>query len=112
MATRIPKTVGPYEVGEQLGKGGMGEVYKARHDLLDRPAALKRLVLPPDSAGDERKLWRERFQREGRALAKSQHESIVAVYARMEQRGEQWLAMELIDGFNVGELTKGGPVPI
>ncbi len=112
MAARTPKAVGPYEIGEVLGKGGMGEVYRARHDTLDRPAALKKLVLPLDVTDADREMWRERFLREGKALAKIQHEGIVAVYDLLEHRGDLWLAMELVDGFGVAELTKGGAVPV
>src|SRR5262245_53179747 len=90
----------------------MGEVYRAKHQTLDRHAALKKLVLPTDGEKNEQEIWRERFLREGKALAKVQHESIVAVYDLIEQRGDYWLAMELVDGFEVGELTKGGAVPI
>src|SRR5438309_3431013 len=111
-ATKAPKSVGPYELGDVLGKGGMGEVYRARHETLDRPAALKKLVLPNDLSASDKEMWRERFLREGRALAKVQHEGIVAVYDLLEQRGDLWLAMELVDGFNLGDLIKGGALPV
>lgn len=109
---RAPKNVGPYEILDTLGRGGMGEVYRARHVHLDRPAAMKRLVVPSDVALDEQAVWRERFLREGKALAKLNHADVVAVYDLIESRGELWLAMELVDGFNVAELAKGGALPI
>lgn len=109
---RAPKTVGPYEILDILGKGGMGEVYRARHVHLDRPAAMKRLVVPTDVPGEEEDVWRERFLREGKALAKISHADVVAVYDLIESRGELWLAMEIVDGFNVAELAKGGALPV
>ncbi|HEY4222487.1 MAG TPA: serine/threonine-protein kinase, partial [Myxococcota bacterium] len=109
---RAPKSVGPYDIGDVLGKGGMGEVFRARHQTLDRQAALKRLVLPPDLNAADAEMWRERFLREGKALAKINHESIVAVFDLIEQRGDLWLALELVDGFDVSDLVRAGALPI
>jgi serine/threonine-protein kinase len=113
-----PKTVGPFEVGDVLGKGGMGEVYRGRHTLLDRAVALKRLI-PPDASDrrdqdteEQAEIWRERFIREGKSLAKMQHENIVAVHDLFEHRKELWLALELVDGFALNDLTRGGAVPV
>ncbi len=108
---RVPKNIGPYELGDVLGKGGMGEVFRAKHTLLDRSSALKRLVVDTDDPAQV-EVWRERFLREGRAVAKLQHEHIVAVYDLIEYRSDLWLVMELVDGFGLDELTKAGALPI
>ena len=107
-----PKTVGAFEVGEPLGKGGMGEVFRGRHELLNRQVALKRLVIGGDIPADQHDAWRERFLREGRALAKLQHENVVAVHDLFEHRRELWLALELVDGFSLADLTRAGAMPI
>ncbi len=112
MPAVAPKTVGAYEVGEPLGKGGMGEVFRGRHQLLHRDVALKRLVIGPEVPGDQHDAWRERFLREGRALAKLHHENIVAVHDLFEHRRELWLALELVDGFALADLTRGGALPL
>lgn len=65
-----------------------------------------------DDAQQQQQVWRERFLREGRAVAKLKHENVVAVYDLVEHRGELWLAMELVDGFPLDELTKAGALPV
>lgn len=110
-----PKKVGAYEVDGLLGKGGMGEVWKATHPRLERPVALKRL-LAQGTGRSARELKEdadlvERFAREGRAMARLRHEGIPCVYDLLEHRGEQWMALEYVDGFNVEELLRGGSLP-
>lgn len=107
-----PKTAGAFDLGEPLGKGGMGEVFRGRHQLLQRDVALKRLVIGGEVPADQHDAWRERFLREGRALAKLQHENVVVVHDLFEHRKELWLALELVDGFSLADLTKGGALPI
>src|SRR5580765_2106612 len=68
--------IGPYQLGARIGAGGMGEVYKARDTRLDRTVAIK--VLPPDVVHDTQA--RERFVREGRAIAALNHPNICALY--------------------------------
>ena len=70
----IGRIIGPYEVIASIGKGGMGEVYKARDQKLGRDVALK--ILPPEFAKDTDRL--ARFQREARVLASLQHQNIAA----------------------------------
>lgn len=107
-----PKSVGSYEVGEPLGRGGMGEVFRGTHTLLKRGVALKRLVIGPEVPDAQHEAWRQRFFREGQALAKLQHENVVAVHDLLEHRKELWLALELVDGFSLVDLVKGGAVPV
>jgi eukaryotic-like serine/threonine-protein kinase len=105
-----PKMVRDYEIVETLGRGGMGEVYLANHERLNRQIALKKL-LPPEDAKDV-EVWKERFIREGRALAKIQSDGVVAIYDLFEHRGDMWLALEYVDGFNLQDLLKGGALPV
>ncbi|HZN37142.1 MAG TPA: serine/threonine-protein kinase, partial [Pirellulaceae bacterium] len=85
------------EILELLGRGGMGSVYKARQRNLDRLVALK--VVPPEAAKDP--AFTERFNREGRALARLNHPNIVTVYD-FDQKGDVYfLLMEYVDGVNL-----------
>ncbi len=72
----VGKTLGHYEILEPLGKGGMGEVYRARDAKLDRDVAIK--VLPEDLAADPDRL--ARFEREAKLLAALNHPNIAAIY--------------------------------
>jgi serine/threonine-protein kinase len=86
--------VGGYRIERQIGRGGMGVVYRAHHIRLDRPAAVK--VLAPElSSNDD---FRERFMRESQIAAALQHPNVLAVYDAGEQDGLLYLAMQLIDG--------------
>lgn len=109
-SARAGKKIGSYVVESTLGKGGMGEVYLAAHELLERKVALKRL-LPPDDDKAAAHL-EERFRREGRALAQLSHHGIVGVYDLFTWRGDFYMALELIDGMDLAELLKKGALPI
>ena len=94
----IGKTLLHYEILSILGKGGMGEVFKARDTKLGREVALK--VLPKELSGDPER--ENRFVREARALAALQHHNVASVYGFEEAEGLRFLVMELISG---AELT-------
>src|SRR5687768_13106248 len=83
-----------YCIVDQLGAGGMGEVYRARDEQLDREVAIK--VLPAASLGDV--AARARLVREARAAAALNHPNICTVYEVGEANGQAYIAMELIDG--------------
>ena len=108
--SRLPRSVAGYELDDVLGRGGMGEVVRARHTLLARPAALKRLIAPVGVGDAERESWMERFRREGQSLAKLRHENIVAIYDLFDHRKELWMALELVDGLCLAEVTQE-PLP-
>ncbi|MGC8744737.1 MAG: serine/threonine protein kinase [Verrucomicrobiia bacterium] len=92
------------EIIELIGKGGMGFVYKARQPHLDRFVALK--ILPDKLARDP--LFAERFNREGRVLAKLNHPNIVSIYD-FGQAGEfYYLLMEYVDGVNLRQAMQLG----
>src|SRR6202162_6572063 len=95
--------IGPYGVLAPLGKGGMGEVYRARDTSLKRDVALK--VLPIAFAKDPERM--ARFQREAEVLASLNHPNIAAIYGVIESDNTRALVMELVEG-----ETLKGPLPI
>jgi serine/threonine-protein kinase len=103
------RQLGQYRLKEQLGKGGMGEVYLGEHLLLKRPCAIK--LIQPDKAGDVRAL--ARFEREVRATAKLTHWNTIEIYdyGRADD-GTFYYAMEYLPGLNLGQLVEmHGPLP-
>ncbi|HEY4363272.1 MAG TPA: protein kinase [Bryobacteraceae bacterium] len=99
--------LGPYEILAPLGKGGMGEVYRARDTRLDRDVAIK--VLPQAFATDAA---RERFQREARAASALNHPHICVVHDLGESAGHPYLVMELLDGQTLRERIAEKPLDI
>ena len=89
-----------YEVIEEVGRGGMGIVYKARDTALDRIVAFKVL---PDTVKESRQAV-SNFLREAKAAAKLNHPSIVTVYDTGEQDGHYYIAMEYVDGTTLKEI--------
>jgi formylglycine-generating enzyme required for sulfatase activity len=101
--------VGPYRLLECLGRGGMGQVFKARHTVLDRLLALK-LILP-ERLGSQQAV--ERFLREARAAAMLSHPNIVTIHDAGQAGGNFYLAMELLPGSNLADyLEHRGPLPV
>jgi serine/threonine protein kinase len=90
----IGESVGPYQILEQLGQGGMATVFKAYHPALDRDVAIK--VLHP--AFTEDKNFLARFQREARVVAKLDHPNIVPIFDFAEHEGRPYLVMKYING--------------
>jgi hypothetical protein len=102
------ETFGGYEIVEELGHGGMGRVFRARHLTLDRNVALK--VLGEGFAGDEQ--YRSRFLKEARAAARLNHRNIVQIYDFGQVEETYYLAMEFVPGRSLGALlTAEGPFP-
>ena len=97
-----------YEILEPIGKGGMGEVYRARDTKLGRDVAIK--VLPEEFARDKERL--ERFEREARLLAQLNHANIATLHGLEEYDGQQFLVMELVEGETLAERIATGPVAI
>src|SRR5687768_13756207 len=100
--------LGPYEIVSALGAGGMGEVYKARDPRLDRIVAIK--VLPETVAADAQ--FRERFDREARAISQLTHPHICTLYDVGEQGGTAYLVMELLEGETLERRLTKGALPL
>jgi serine/threonine protein kinase len=101
--------VGQYLLLERLGEGGMGQVFKARHQRLQRVVALKLIrkdrLANPDAV--------QRFQREARAAARLSHPNIVTLYDADEAAGTHFFAMEYVEGTDLARLVKErGPLPV
>ncbi len=103
----IGRTISHYRILEKIGAGGMGEVYRAHDEQLDRDVALK--VLPPGMLADE--AARKRFRHEALALAKLNHPNIETVFEFSGADGVDFLAMELIPGEPLSEMLLDGPIP-
>jgi TolB-like protein/Tfp pilus assembly protein PilF len=100
--------LGPYEVLNPLGAGGMGEVYRARDPKLRRDVAIK--VLPANMAGDPDRL--RRFEHEARAVAALNHPHIVTIFSTEEADGVQFITMELIEGRTLDQVIPHGGVSL
>ncbi len=103
-----PSKLGPYEVVEQLGAGGMGVVYRARDPRLDRDVAIK--VLPAGLIEDDAS--RARFRREAHALAKLNHPNIATLFDVGEENGVSYLVMECVVGESLATRIASGPLTI
>jgi hypothetical protein len=90
---------GKFEILAELGQGAMGKVYRARDPILDREVALK--TVPPALLTGKDTL--ARFKREARAAARLQHPNIVTIYELGEVEGTYYIAMELVEGLELGE---------
>ncbi|HWG36964.1 MAG TPA: protein kinase [Terriglobales bacterium] len=100
----MPRQLGPFEVLERLGAGGMGEVFKARDQRLNRFVALK--FLPEAASASSR----ERFQREALAIAAFNHPHICTLYEFGEHEGQPFLVMELLEGETLHARLARGPI--
>ena len=100
--------LGRYSIVEPLGAGGMGVVYRARDEKLERVVAIK-LLAPGVFTGDEA---RRRFHKEALALAKLSHAHIAAVYDVGEQDGIDYIVMECVPGESLAAKLKSGPLTV
>jgi len=106
---RPPGTfVGPYEITELVGAGGMGEVYRATDTRLKRQVAIK--VLPASVGADPDRL--ARFQREAELLAALNHPNIAHIHGLEESDGTVALAMELVEGPTLADRISRGAIPV
>ncbi len=103
----IGQVLGHYRIIEKAGEGGMGVVYRARDERLDRDVALK--VLPPGALGDE--AARKRFRKEALALARLSHPNIATIYDFDTQGGVDFLVTEFIPGVTLSNKLSGGSLP-
>jgi serine/threonine protein kinase len=99
--------LGPYDVLERLGVGGMGEVYRARDSKLNRDVALK--ILPEAFASDPERL--SRFTREAQSLAALNHPNVAQIFGLEESEGLPALVMEMVEGEDLSVRIARGPIP-
>lgn len=103
----MPQTLGHYRILDKIGEGGMGLVFRARDEQLEREVAIK--VLPSGTLSDDSS--RKQFRTEALALAKLSHPNIETVFEFNSQDGIDFLALELIPGISLKDKLKNGPFP-
>lgn len=102
-----PSRFGDYEILHEIGRGGMGIVYRARQISLQRDVAIKMTLQGALTGGAER----ERFRVEAESAAKLEHPNIVPVHDVGEYEGRPYLSMQLVDGQTLAERLRQGPLP-
>jgi Tol biopolymer transport system component/predicted Ser/Thr protein kinase len=100
--------LGPYEIESAIGKGGMGEVYRARDTRLERTVAIK--VLPPHLASDPD--FRERFDREAKSISQLSHPNICTLYDVGREGSTDYLVLEYLEGESLADRVAKGPLPL
>src|SRR5947209_10576758 len=108
MAIAIGTQLGSMGVTALIGRGGMGEVYRARDTKLKRDVAIK--ILPDEFSRDADRV--SRFQREAEVLASLNHPDIAAIYNLQEASGSRYLVLELVEGETLADRIARGPIPI
>jgi serine/threonine protein kinase len=102
---------GRYRLLTTLGSGGMGTVWRARDEVLDREVAVKEVTFPQGLAEADRAVLVERTRREARAAARLDHASAVTVYDVVEQDGAPYLVMELVEARTLADVVReDGPL--
>ena len=108
MALKTGTRLGPYEIAEPIGAGGMGEVYRATDTKLKRDVAIK--ILPDEVARDRERLTR--FEREAQVLAALNHPNIASIYGLEESGGVPCLVLELVEGQTLAERLAQGALSL
>src|SRR4051794_39075944 len=98
----LPERIGPYRVLDRIGKGGMGVVYSAYDEEMDREVAIKVMMADAEIEGDLKK----RFEQEARVSAGLAHHNIVTIFDIGEDNGRSYIVMELLRGHTLGEALK------
>ncbi|RLU92100.1 serine/threonine protein kinase [Streptomyces griseocarneus] len=97
---------GRYRLLDRLGQGGMGVVWRARDEVLDRDVAVKEVRAPAGLLEHEVRQLYARLEREGRAAARIAHRNVIAVYDVVTEDGRPWIVMELIRGLSFAEVLE------
>lgn len=102
---------GRYRLGEVLGRGGMGTVWRATDEVLGRAVAVKELRLPTSVDEDEKRRLITRTLREAKAIARIRNTGAVTVYDVVDEDDRPWIVMELIEGRSLSDVTRDdGPL--
>jgi serine/threonine protein kinase/Tol biopolymer transport system component len=104
----MQEVFGPYRIEGEVGRGGMGVVYRAHDERLDREVAIK--ALPEELASDPVRL--ARFEREAKTLAQLNHSNIAGIYGVEEQDGQKYLILEYVEGETLADRLDRGPLPV
>src|SRR5829696_5477913 len=103
---------GRYALSDVLGRGGMGTVWLATDQVLERQVALKEVTFSVDLSDEDRRILRERTMREARAAARLDHPCVTTVYDVVEDGGKPWLVMERVSARSLQDiLEEQGPLP-
>src|SRR5262244_1492523 len=108
MSVGVGTHLGSLEITALLGRGGMGEVYRARDMKLKRDVAIK--ILPDEFSRDADRV--SRFQREAEVLAALNHPNIAAIHDLEETSGMRYLVLELVEGETLADRIVRGPIPV
>src|SRR5262249_61985535 len=108
MSIGVGTRLGSLEITALLGKGGMGEVYRARDSKLKRDVAIK--ILPDEFSRDPARL--SRLQREAEVLASLNHPNIAAIYDLQEATDTRFLVLELVEGETLAGRILPGRIPV
>ena len=109
MQSLVGQTLGPYQIIEQIGIGGMATIYRAYQSSMDRYVAIK--VLPKQMAAED-PTFLGRFEQEARTIARLEHRNILPVYDYGEAEGYAYLVMRYVDAGTLKDLIARGPVPV
>ncbi|MEU4822383.1 serine/threonine-protein kinase [Actinomadura sp. NPDC023710] len=103
---------GRYRLASVVGRGGMGTVWRATDETLDREVAVKEVVLPAGLSDEERENRHRRTLREARASARLNHPGVVTVHDVVDEDGRPWIVMELVRARSLQEVVEeDGPLP-